>query len=87
MIICEDDFNLVESLRVYHELINSINDLYVVLVWTFIIFLVSFLEGYNNQVAIFELFDNPLNSLNIVNLHLLSGPILIYISSVSLKAY
>jgi len=87
MIICEDDFNLVESLRVYHELINSINDLYVVLVWTFIIFLVSFLEGYNNQVAIFELFDNPLHSLNIVNLHLLSGPILIYISSVSLKAY
>jgi len=87
MIICEDDFNLVESLRVHHELINSINDLYVVLVWTFIIFLVSFLEGYNNQVAIFELFDNPLHSLNIVNLHLLSGPILIYISSVSLKAY
>jgi len=87
MIICEDDFNLVENLRVYHELINSINDLYVVLVWTFIIFLVSFLEGYNNQVAIFELFDNPLHSLNIVNLHLLSGPILIYISSVSLKAY
>ena len=86
MIVGQHHFYLVEGLGVGNELILGIDDLHIVFVETFLVLLVPLLEDNDDEVVVLILSDDLLDSLHVVDLHLLARPVLVDVLVISLEA-